>query len=82
MSSTSLKIEAASLGGGSIEVWLDPMAGGSHFGPCKVTNTLGWETFAVSTCSMNASGTHDVYLKVVGQPGSELMRIALLQFAS
>ena len=82
MSSTSLKIEAASLGGGSIEVWLDPMAGGSHFGPCKVTNTLGWETFAVSTCSMSASGTHDVYLKVVGQPGSELMRIALLQFAS
>ena len=82
VSSTSLKIEAASLGGGSIEVWLDPMAGGSHFGPCKVTNTLGWETFAVSTCSMSASGTHDVYLKVVGQPGSELMRIASLQFAS
>jgi xylan 1,4-beta-xylosidase len=77
----SAKIEASSLGGGSVEIWLDPMAGGSHFGPCKVTNTLGWETFGVSTCSVNTSGTHDVYLKVVGQPGSELMRIASLQFA-
>jgi xylan 1,4-beta-xylosidase len=81
VSTTSAKIEAASLGGGSVEIWLDPMAGGPHFGPCRVTNTLGWETFDVSTCTMAASGTHDVYLKVVGQPGSELMRIASLEFA-
>jgi beta-xylosidase len=81
VSTASAKLDAASVGGASVEIWLDSMSSDQHVGPCALTNSLGWETFAVSTCKLTASGTHDVYLKVVGQPGSELVRIASLQFA-
>jgi beta-xylosidase len=81
VASSTARIEASSVGGGSFEIWLDPLAGGRRYGPCPVADTGGWETFATSTCAMAATtGTHDVYLKVVGPSGGELMRIASLQF--
>ncbi len=75
------RIDASSVGGGWVEIWLDPLAGGPHFGPCRIADTGGWDTFVKSSCDMEATtGTHDVYLKVIGAPGQELMRIASLQF--
>jgi hypothetical protein len=70
------------VGGAWIEVWIDPLSGGPHYGPCRVGDTGGWETFATATCELaEITGTHDVYLKVIGAPGQELMRIASLQFS-
>jgi xylan 1,4-beta-xylosidase len=80
VASTAAAIEASSAGGGYVEIWLDPLAGGPHFGPCPIADTADWESWQVSRCAVAASGTHDVYLKVVGKPGSELMRIASLRF--
>lgn len=80
VTTTSARIDAASVGGGFVEIWVDPLAGGPHFGPCRVADTRSWETFDVSTCSVTATGTHDVYLKIIGPPGRELMRVASLQF--
>jgi len=80
VSAKSVQLEASSVGGGWVEFWIDPLAGGPHFGPCAVADTGSWETFNVSSCPVTASGTHDVYVKVVGKTG-ELMRIASLQFA-
>ena len=80
VSAASVEIEASSVGGGFVEIWLDPLAGGPHFGPCPITATGSLETFGVTSCPVPAQGTHDVYLKVVGKPGTELMRIASLRF--
>jgi uncharacterized repeat protein (TIGR02543 family) len=76
----SVQIEASSVGGGWVEFWIDPLAGGPHFGPCAVGDTGSWETFAVSSCPVTVSGTHDVYLKVVGKGTGELMRVASVKF--
>ena len=72
------------MGGAAVELWTGmPGNGGTRIASCPVKDSLGWETYAVTTCALTApaSGTHDVYLKVIGQPGSELLRIASLQFA-
>jgi uncharacterized repeat protein (TIGR02543 family) len=81
VSAKSVQLEASSVGGGWVEFWIDPLAGGPHFGPCAVADTGSWETFNVSSCPVTGSGTHDVYVKVVGKTTGELMRIASLQFA-
>ncbi|MFZ5893306.1 MAG: family 43 glycosylhydrolase [Myxococcota bacterium] len=81
VASTKARFEASSVGGGWVEVWLDPLGGGKHYGPCRIADTAGWEKFATSTCDMETtSGTHDVYIKVVGEPNRELLRLASLQF--
>jgi hypothetical protein len=80
VATSSVQIEASSVGGAYVEIWLDPYAGGPHFGPCPVADTGTWETWSVSSCAMEASGTHDVYLKVIGIPGKELLRVASMQF--
>jgi beta-xylosidase len=76
----SVQIEASSVGGGYVEIWLDPLANGPHFGPFRIDDTGDWEKWNVFSGMMTATGTHDVYLKVVGKPGSSLMRIASLKF--
>jgi xylan 1,4-beta-xylosidase len=81
VTSTKARLEASSAGGGWVEIWLDPLAGGPHYGPCRIADTAGWEEFATSTCNIEpTSGTHDVYIKIVGEPGRELLRLASLQF--
>jgi len=75
-----VKVEASSVGGGYVEIWLDPLAHGPHFGPFRIDDTGDWENWKVFTGAMTATGTHDVYLKVVGKPGSSLMRVASLKF--
>jgi beta-xylosidase len=82
--SRKVLIDASSVGGAEVELWAGPaVAGGSRIATCKVKDTKGWETFGVTTCPLAGavSGTHDVYLRVVGQPGSDLLRIASLRFA-
>jgi hypothetical protein len=77
-------IDASSVGGASVELWAGPpVAGGTRIASCKVKDTQGWEIFELTVCPLSApvSGTHDVYLRVVGKPGGELLRIASLQFA-
>jgi beta-xylosidase len=76
----SVQIEASSVGGGYVEIWLDPLAHGPHFGPFRIDDTGDWEKWNVFSGRMNATGTHDVYLKVVGKPGNSLMRVASLKF--
>lgn len=81
LTTNEVQIEAASVGGGWVEIWLDPLSGGPHYGPCRVDDTGGWEKFDVATCDMDATtGTHDVYVKVIGEPDRDLLRIASLQF--
>lgn len=81
LAASQVKIEASSVGGAWVEIWLDPLAEGPHYGPCRVPDTGGWEKLTAFTCDMEETpGTHDVYLKVVGEPGSDLVRIASLQF--
>lgn len=84
ISSTKARIEAASVGGAWAEIWIDPLSGGPHYGPCRIADTGDWEKFATATCDLDATtgttGTHDVYLKLVGTPGRELARVASLQF--
>jgi xylan 1,4-beta-xylosidase len=81
VTSTKAQLEASSPGGGWVEIWLDPLARGPHYGPCRIADTAGWEEFATSTCKIEpTSGTHDVYIKIVGEPGREVLRLASLQF--
>jgi xylan 1,4-beta-xylosidase len=75
----SVRIEASSVGGGYVEFWLDPLANGPHFGPFHIDDTGDWEKWKTFSGTMNATGTHDVYLKVVGKPGTSL-RVASLRF--
>jgi len=77
----SVQIEASSVGGGYVEIWLDPLAHGPHFGPFRIDDTGDWEKWKKFSGRMNATGTHDVYVKVVGKPGNSLLRIASLKFA-
>jgi xylan 1,4-beta-xylosidase len=77
----SVQIDASSAGGGYVEIWLDPLAHGPRFGPFRIDDTGDWEKWQVFTGTMTASGTHDVYLKVIGKPGTPLLRIASLRFA-
>ncbi len=82
VSTTTAQIEASSDGGAWVEIWIDPLSGGPHFGPCRIADTGRWNRFATSTCELGTTtGTHDVYVKVVGAPGRELVRIASLRFA-
>jgi beta-xylosidase len=81
VASAAALIEASSIRGGSVEIWVDPLAGGPRY-TCRVDATGSWESFATTTCPIEATtGTHDVYVKVVGGRGRELvMRIASLRF--
>jgi arabinoxylan arabinofuranohydrolase len=55
---------AASIAGGSIELYLDSLSG-TKIGSCPVTATGGPATCAVT----GAAGTHDVFLKFTGGAG-------------
>ncbi|WP_437330037.1 family 43 glycosylhydrolase [Sorangium sp. So ce381] len=79
--SKAIALEASSAGaGGTVEVWIDPLAGGSMIGTCALPGTDGWEKWKTTTCNVApTSGTHEVYLKVKGGQG-ELVRLASLRF--
>jgi xylan 1,4-beta-xylosidase len=62
-----------------VEVWLDPLAGGSKVASCPIASTGSWDTWQTVTCTLTASGSHEVYLKVRGGPG-ELLRLSSLRF--
>ncbi|WP_437600474.1 family 43 glycosylhydrolase [Sorangium sp. So ce590] len=81
VSSKAIELKAASAGqGGAVEVWIDPLAGGSAIGTCNIPGTGGWEEWVTTTCDVKpTAGTHEVYLKVTGGTG-ELLRLASLRF--
>jgi len=66
-------------GGRSVEIWLDPQAGGRRVATCRIAGTGGWEDWQTARCSLRAEGSHDVYVKVRGGAG-ELLRLASLRF--
>ncbi|HMA97152.1 MAG TPA: family 43 glycosylhydrolase, partial [Polyangiaceae bacterium] len=61
-----VEFNAASLGGADVEVWLDPLAGGTRAAVCKIPDTGDWEAFGNVRCNLAASGTHEVYLRFRG----------------
>ncbi|XXY50722.1 family 43 glycosylhydrolase [Sorangium sp. So ce269] len=77
----AIELKASSAGqGGVVEVWLDPLAGGSAIGTCTIPGTGGWDTWETIRCSVApTTGTHEVYLKVTGGAG-ELIRLASVRF--
>ncbi|WP_437593556.1 family 43 glycosylhydrolase [Sorangium sp. So ce1000] len=79
--SKAIALEASSAGqGGTVEVWTDPLAGGSMIGTCDLPGTDGWEKWTTTTCDVApTSGTHEVYVRVKGGQG-ELIRLASLRF--
>ncbi|AUX20138.1 xylosidase/arabinosidase [Sorangium cellulosum] len=81
VSTKAIELRASSAGeGGVVEIWLDPLAGGSAIGTCKVPGTGGWDRWTTTTCDVKpTTGTHDVYLKVTGGKG-ELLRLTSLRF--
>ncbi len=83
VTTTKALIRAASVGGATVELWSGlPASGGTRIASCPVADTGTWDDFGVTTCPLTAaaSGTHDVYLKVLGQPGNEILEVASLQF--
>ncbi|WP_437971233.1 family 43 glycosylhydrolase [Sorangium sp. So ce260] len=79
--SKAIALEASSAGeGGTVEVWIDPLAGGLAIGTCDIPGTDGWDKWTTTTCDVApTSGTHEVYLRVTGGEG-ELVRLASLRF--
>ncbi|WP_437683551.1 family 43 glycosylhydrolase [Sorangium sp. So ce131] len=77
----AIQLKASSAGeGGAVEVWIDPLAGGSAIGTCNIPGTGEWEEWKNITCDVKpTAGTHEVYLKVTGGTG-ELLRLASLRF--
>jgi hypothetical protein len=60
---------ASAAGGGSIELYLDSLAG-MQIGTCTVLNTGGWQTWITRSCPVSgAAGIHDLYLKFTGGTG-------------
>jgi hypothetical protein len=81
VATTKVKLEASSVGGAWIEIWLDPLAGGPQYGPCRVEDTEDWDEFSTVTCAMESTtGTHDVYVRVVGDAERDLLQVKSLQF--
>ncbi|WP_434045642.1 MULTISPECIES: family 43 glycosylhydrolase [Sorangium] len=77
----AIELKASSVGqGGTLEVWLDPLAGGAAIGTCTIPATGGWDKWATVKCTVApTTGTHEVYLKATGGEG-ELLRLASLRF--
>ncbi|MBN2341670.1 MAG: family 43 glycosylhydrolase [Deltaproteobacteria bacterium] len=77
---SGVEVSAASASDGvSIQVWLNPLAGGQLAAICEIPNTGALDSFETVTCDMSAVGSHDVYLRVVGGDG-ELARIQSFRF--
>lgn len=76
----AIELTVASAGaGGALEVWIDPLAGGTRLATCAVASTGGWDAWRTVTCPLAASGTHEVYLRAAGGAG-ELVRLARFRF--
>ncbi|WP_236644509.1 family 43 glycosylhydrolase [Sorangium cellulosum] len=77
----AIELKASSAGqGGAVEVWIDPLAGGSAIGTCDIPGTGGWDAWETIACDVKPTeGTHEVYLKATGGEG-ELVRLASLRF--
>jgi len=80
VSSKAIELVASAAGeDGAVEIWLDPLAGGTRIATCAVPSTGAWETWNTVTCGLTATGTHEVYMKVTGGAG-EVLRLASLRF--
>jgi beta-xylosidase len=76
----AIELTAASAPGATLEVWLDPLAGGTRVATCAVPATGGWNTFKTITCPLSGTGSREVYLRAAGGSG-ELVRLASFRFA-
>jgi beta-xylosidase len=82
VSAKAVELTASSVSGGKVEIWLDPLAGGGRAADCTIPATGDWEKWKTIRCPIGATGTHDVYLKVAGATGRELLRLASLRFVA
>jgi hypothetical protein len=75
------RVASASIGG-RIEIHLDSLTG-PLAGECIVPTTGGWQTWVTETCPITGiTGQHTIYLKFVGENGTNLFNINNFQFFS
>ncbi|KAL5360095.1 glycosyl hydrolase [Aspergillus floccosus] len=72
---------ASNTAGGTIELHIDSQTG-TVIGSCKVSNTGGWQSWASVECPISDSeGTHDLFLKFVGDGTGFLFNFNWWQFS-
>lgn len=79
----ALELTVASATGAALEVWLDPLAGGTRVATCGVRDTGGADAWTTVTCPLAASGMHEVYLRAIGggtTGGAASLRLASFAF--
>lgn len=80
-SATSFQARVASAtSGGTIELRLDSETG-TLIGTCTVSGTGGWQSWTTITCPVSgATGTHDLFLRFVGNGTGFLFNVNWWQF--
>jgi beta-xylosidase len=80
----SLEITAAcETSGGIVEVWLDSIDTGKKITECMIENTGGSSIFQTFKSEVDSvSGSHDLYLRFLGDGTSDMFRIKSFRFIS
>lgn len=77
----SVKFEASSVSGGSIEVWIDAIGTGTKIATCKISKTGDVNTFKTFIAKVSeTTGQHDVYLKFIGNANDKLFALKSFVF--
>jgi len=75
-------IASSSASGGVVEVWLDSIDTGNKITECTISNTGDWYTYQTFTSEIEpVSGSHDVYLRFIGNENEQLFRIKSFKFS-
>ncbi len=77
----SLHLEASSVAGGVVEVWIDSIETGQKIAECTIENTGDVSTYEMFSTDVDSiSGTHDVYLRFTGTEAEDLFRLKSIRF--
>ena len=69
--------------GGVVEVWLDSIDTGRKIAECQVDTTGSWTNYKVFRADVDSvSGSHDVYLRFLGEGTGQLFRLNWFRFLS
>lgn len=76
-------VASSATGGGTIEVWIDAVDSGQKIAEVEVESTGDWTSYETFTADVApVSGQHDVFLRFVGTPTDELLRLQSLRFTA